>query len=237
MAASISLPQARIPIGWAMVDGARIPVEIDMEWMLTLTRLFERSGGTSGGTSFNEYITQFFDAPGADPALQEAVRAVDDLRHELASSRSDVQTLRGLIEEQAETLAQTRTGDNWRSRVEELESLIEAGRPSPLPATTEQFIAPTLGNSWVNFGLQYNPAGYYKDPLGIVHLRGMIKSGVLDTGAFTLPAGYRPANTDLFSVISNNAVGWLEVTNAGVVNPRFGSNVWFSMDSITFRAA
>jgi hypothetical protein len=29
MAATASLPQARIPLGWAMVNGQRVPVEID----------------------------------------------------------------------------------------------------------------------------------------------------------------------------------------------------------------
>ena len=121
MTAIIALPQARIPIGYATVDGARIPVEIEMEWMLMLTRLFERSGGTTGGTGFNEYITQFFDAPGTDPLLQDVVRAVDDLRHELASSRAELQSLRGLIDEQAAQLAQIRPSDDLRSRIEQIE--------------------------------------------------------------------------------------------------------------------
>ena len=99
MTAIIALPQARIPIGYAMVDGARVPVEIEMEWMLMLTRLFERSGGTTGSTSFNEYITQFFDAPGTDPALQDAVRAIDSLRQELASTRGEAQGLRARMDE------------------------------------------------------------------------------------------------------------------------------------------
>ena len=117
----VSLPQARIPIGYAMMDGARIPVEVDMEWMLMFTRLFERSGGTSGSTSFNEYITQFFDAQGTDPALQDAVRAVDELRQELASSRAELQSLRGLIDDLATQVAQVRPVDDVRARIEQIE--------------------------------------------------------------------------------------------------------------------
>lgn len=42
---ALVLPQARIPMGWAMVNGARVPVEIDMEWMRYLITLTERAGG------------------------------------------------------------------------------------------------------------------------------------------------------------------------------------------------
>jgi hypothetical protein len=117
----LSLPQARIPVGWATVGGQRIPVEIDMEWMRTLSGLLERSGGVSGSTSFSQYINQFFDAPPADPALQEAVRAVDELRHALESARTDSQALRSLIEDQAQALAELRTVAELRSRIEQLE--------------------------------------------------------------------------------------------------------------------
>lgn len=42
---TLALPQARIPMGWAMVNGARVPVEIDIEWMRYLMTLTERAGG------------------------------------------------------------------------------------------------------------------------------------------------------------------------------------------------
>lgn len=128
MNAEFTLPQARIPIGWVTVKGERIPVQIDTEWMLTLSRLFERSGGVSGDASFTQYITQFFDPPPIDSASQEAIRAVDELRNELASSRSDVQSLKSLIEEQATALAQLRSADDLRSRMDELETTLAGTR-------------------------------------------------------------------------------------------------------------
>lgn len=57
------------------------------------------------------------------------------------------------------------------------------------------WIAPTLLNSWTNAGGPYNPAGYFKDILGFVHLRGVIANGVGGAVFFNLPAGYRPAHT------------------------------------------
>lgn len=98
MTLPVSIPQARIPIGYAMVQGVRVPVEVDVEWMLTFTRLLERAGGVSGDTNFNQFINQFFDAPLVDTGLQDAVRAIDELRNELSSARNDVSQLRGRIE-------------------------------------------------------------------------------------------------------------------------------------------
>lgn len=45
---TITLPQGRIPLGWAMVQGQRIPVTIDAEWMQSLLALLDRSGGVAG---------------------------------------------------------------------------------------------------------------------------------------------------------------------------------------------
>lgn len=53
----LTLPQARIPLGWATVQGQRVPVEIDMEWMLYLTTLTERAGGTVAPTNLYQSIT------------------------------------------------------------------------------------------------------------------------------------------------------------------------------------
>lgn len=121
MSLTIALPQARIALGWVVVQGKRLPVEIDMEWMLAFARLVDRTGGTSGDTNFSEYINQFFDAPPVDAGTREALRAVDELRNELASSRADVQVLRGLIDEllaRAEAPQQT---EQLRNRIELIE--------------------------------------------------------------------------------------------------------------------
>lgn len=107
---------------------------------------------------------------------------------------------------------------------------------APATVADEAFIAPTLLNSWVAFGAPYNAPGYFKDSRGIVHLRGLVKSGTAST-IFTLPAGYRPIGRELFAVPSNDLFGACSVDPAGAVSQLVGSNVYFSLDGITFRAA
>jgi hypothetical protein len=53
---------------------------------------------------------------------------------------------------------------------------------------------PAFTNSWVNFD-SVRPVGFYRH-LGRVYLTGVAKSGTVGAAIFTLPAGYRPAETD-----------------------------------------
>lgn len=121
MTVPVSIPQARIPIGYAMVQGVRVPVEVDMEWMLTFTRLLERTGGVSGDTNFNNFINQFFDPPLIDTGLQDALRTIDELRNELASTRNDMAQLRGLVDDLTNAVAAVPSTEPFRSRIETLE--------------------------------------------------------------------------------------------------------------------
>jgi hypothetical protein len=109
-----------------------------------------------------------------------------------------------------------------------------------------------LGNSplcsgtdrWENWspGVQ-NPVGYYRDPLGFVHLQGYAhRCGTVSDTIFTLPAGYRPTTYyDLVgvSVASGNAV-FIEVDATGAVKAKVAavpSNTGVGIDSLTFRCA
>lgn len=114
------------------------------------------------------------------------------------------------------------------------------GSSDPLPPLSnwvENWTAvSSFTNSWVNFGSGYNDAAYYKDPFGIVHLRGLVKSGTIGTGIFTLPSGYRPPNIQVHAIASNAAFGYIDISTAGVVRPLSPSNnAWVSLDGITFR--
>lgn len=79
-------------------------------------------------------------------------------------------------------------------------------------------------NSWVNYGSGETAAAYWKDPFGIVHLEGLIKSGSVGSAAFTLPLGYRPAANVVFGVESNNSHGRVDVDTSGNVTPKTPSN-------------
>jgi hypothetical protein len=104
--------------------------------------------------------------------------------------------------------------------------------------TTATWIAPTLLNGWVNFGESQAIVGYYKDDLGMVHLKGFIKSGTAASGTviFHLPGGYRPFEIMTYSTGSNGAYGQIYVKDNGDVVFDVGSNVFFSLNIPAFRA-
>ena len=69
------------------------------------------------------------------------------------------------------------------------------------------WISATLINGWYNSGSGYNVFSFMKDALGFVHIRGMITGGPAAGGSgniSTLPDGYRPADTEMSIVASNN---------------------------------
>jgi len=101
---------------------------------------------------------------------------------------------------------------------------------------------PTLLNGWVNFGSGYNSAGYWKDSFGVVHLRGLIKSGTATAGTviFTLPAGYRPPAIELLQVqcyTSTYVIGRVDIQSGGNVVFQTGGNTFLSLDGLTFRVS
>ena len=54
---AVSLPQARIPLGWVTVPNTggepqRLPVMIDQEWMRALLQFVARTGGVMGEADF-----------------------------------------------------------------------------------------------------------------------------------------------------------------------------------------
>jgi len=107
-----------------------------------------------------------------------------------------------------------------------------------IPHTIEQeaWIAPALQNGWVDQGGGTTPAGYYKDTLGIVHLRGHIITGTFVDGTllFTLPVGYRPsyATEDLSVTAGASAL----ITGAGTVLIYGAAGAAFVLDGMEFAA-
>jgi hypothetical protein len=99
------------------------------------------------------------------------------------------------------------------------------------------WIAPAFQNGWNNYGGQFETAGYFKDPSGFVHLRGLVQGGTVSAAIFTLPAGYRPAQERICTVANGTSgYGELRITVGGAVNHIVGGNGWFSLAVPPFRA-
>ena len=95
---------------------------------------------------------------------------------------------------------------------------------------------PAFENSWVNYGSGFESAGFYKDPFGRVHLKGMVDNGTDNATVFTLPEGYRPALRELFVTQISTGSSRIDVTTAGVVSTlSAGAHTWLTLSGISFR--
>ena len=70
----------------------------------------------------------------------------------------------------------------WKPPIAPVTERTALGRPDP-----------ALG-SWANLA-GFETTAYLKDPLGFVHLKGVVHNGSTGTGVFALPAGFRPSAT------------------------------------------
>lgn len=92
-------------------------------------------------------------------------------------------------------------------------------------------------NSWTNLGGGWQNAAYAKTIDGWVSVIGVIKAGTMGVTAFTLPEGYRPATQRIFSVVSWDHEGRVDVDTSGNVIPKVPSeNGWLTLDDIWFYA-
>jgi hypothetical protein len=102
---------------------------------------------------------------------------------------------------------------------------------------------PAFQNSWTNYNLTaYPAAAFWKDSSGIVHLRGLVMSGGLNT-IFGLPAGYRigpnisiGTRANIFGVHAGGAEGRIDIYNTGAVLLAAGSTGYVALSGICFRA-
>jgi hypothetical protein len=116
--------------------------------------------------------------------------------------------------------------------------------PNPTLATNEGWHVvgaagePAFTNSWANYGGGYTGARFKKDKENTVFLEGLIASGTVNASSFTLPVGYRPTGgACIFAVETNpNTIGRADVTTSGTVTLTSGSNLWFSLCNIIFKA-
>lgn len=207
-------------------------MKISREWNMFLQNVFSRIGGSNGDSidAIKVIINQLL--------LENGYREIDEAFAPIPASQAN---MLDPFEGSANALEILKKIEEIRTQISMLPdssaALAEANKIIATKAASalDAWTTPTLLNSWVNFGGGFFNAGFYKDPFGIVHLRGVIASGVLAQAAFVLPAGYIPTSTVMVGVNSNDAMGRLHIDTTGQVIPRIGSNVFFTLDSITFR--
>lgn len=103
----------------------------------------------------------------------------------------------------------------------------------------------TFRQAFADYGGGFSSAGFYRDPSGTVHMKGLIKlvggqaPGVCFDAIFDLPAGYRPMERHLFTVLSNGVAARVDVSPSSRVEYISGGDPyqWLSLDGITFRCA
>ncbi|ASU83593.1 hypothetical protein CDO52_13030 [Nocardiopsis gilva YIM 90087] len=125
------------------------------------------------------------------------------------------------------TCSEIRRGDN---------DLTDSGTTGDIEDdTTDRWTAPTLVNSWVNFGGTWQVAEYRKDLSGRVWIRGTIDGGTAGTVAFTLPSGFRPPADFVVAAISSGGsppdLCRLEVDANGDVIPQNTVGTFVGLDA------
>jgi hypothetical protein len=107
------------------------------------------------------------------------------------------------------------------------------------------------GCHYTPYGGGFSSPGYFREPAGMVHLRGLTQAqdgifpcaSVPDPRIFTLPSGYRPEVDAALTTISNDKAGRINVRSGDSVElepnfPTFAdAKNWVSLDGLTFRCA
>lgn len=161
---------------------------------------------------------------------------LDKLQVRLYDLEMKLKTYQGLNDEEIRRLYEE--SNSIRQQIQTLSNnmSIEIGKKANV--IQEAWITPTLMNEWVNYDEStYSKCQYYKDSLGIVHLKGMIKGGNA-AFIFSLPSGYRPTETMIFNqpMGVDNRVNIFVVKNAGVqISASSFTGAYYSLDGITFR--
>ena len=94
---------------------------------------------------------------------------------------------------------------------------------------------PVFQNGWANTGATDVTAAFFKDPYGVVHLKGLIFGGTNSAAIFVLPDGYRPSKNVIQLVWRGSGSGKLNLLPDGSVLFQDGGAA-ASLDGVTFRA-
>jgi hypothetical protein len=115
-----------------------------------------------------------------------------------------------------------------------------------VPSVPQAWLPFPYAGNWSDFGAGNMAAGYFRDSLGLVHLRGLTKYALAGAGAIiigTLPIGYRPTASAAFCVANWQGTDWIPgtlfINSSGVVQVRTWTNggagtSGVNLDGITF---
>ena len=96
---------------------------------------------------------------------------------------------------------------------------------------------PAFENAWAVY--LANTVKFYKDPFGIVRIKGRVDSGTTGTVVFTLPTGYRPdyTHTQLlaYDSIATTDTARVTISTGGEVYITNPGTTWTALDGISFR--
>jgi hypothetical protein len=118
---------------------------------------------------------------------------------------------------------------------------VSADRAASVPAEDWHTVGgpnePGFLNNWHNDSADETTAGFFKDPFGVVHLKGIIKRDGPYTGhaVFLLPAADRPAKTVFIHITCDGANAGLTITD-GQVTVSGISQETCVLENVTFRA-
>lgn len=100
------------------------------------------------------------------------------------------------------------------------------------------FIGIAPAGTWVRYDTVFPTSEAYLDKYGVVHVRGLMKSGTANTTLLTLPATWRPGAKLVFPGVGDTkSDGRIEVNTDGtVVQAGTPGTGYFSLNTILFRA-
>jgi translation elongation factor EF-G len=106
---------------------------------------------------------------------------------------------------------------------------------------SEPWITLYLTNGWVSYSQtgdsNWAKPAFYKDNMGIVHVKGLISNGTINTTCAILPAGYRPKDQIIRTCVTgDNSVQRMDIDPAGNITAVSGSSGFVSLDGLSFRA-
>lgn len=93
--------------------------------------------------------------------------------------------------------------------------------------------------NWVDWGGAFTGVAYWRDSIGLIHVRGLAKTLVVRAASsviFTLPEGFRPAAEELFPGNISSAFAQVHVNAAGQVfpGPACAANDYVALSGIIF---